>query len=91
MAKVIVQVSGGLVQDVFKTEDGNINGVVIMDFDTEGEDGDNLTITQDDQGSEINACIYEMPFSELPADCDVLRLYNKWKEETLKQKEPNHG
>ena len=79
MSKIIVQIEGGLVQqasilknDLFPGD--NVDGVIVVDFDTDGADGDELTETTDKDGAYLDAVIHEEEIWKLKSDCDVERV-----------------
>jgi len=73
MAKLIICVQDGCVQEVYKVDDGMIDGVVLIDRDDVG------IATVDSDGFEIDAGINKMPIRCVDENDDVKRLYKKWK------------
>jgi hypothetical protein len=78
MSKVIVTVEGGLVQwalllknDLFP---GPIDGVIVMDFDTEGADGDEVTEIFDESGLLTEALVHEEEILPVENTSDATRL-----------------
>jgi hypothetical protein len=78
MSKIIVHLEGGLVQDVYLTGKGKVTEAVVMDFDTEGADPDEITavITKDENVAE--ACIHTEAISRLPRDSNLDRLLKEY-------------
>jgi hypothetical protein len=77
VSKVIVTLEGGLVQWAFLLKNdlfpGEIDGVIIMDYDTEEADGDELTEARDSSGGLIEAVIHEEGVLDVQ-DSEVERL-----------------
>lgn len=78
MSKVIVTVEGGLVQwalllknDLFP---GPIDSVIVMDFDTEGADGDEVTEARDTSDGLIEALVHEEEILPVEHTSDATRL-----------------
>jgi len=79
MSKIIVQVEGGLVQGAFLLKNSlfpndKVDGVIVLDFDVEGADGDEITETRDKDGALLEAVIHEEDIMTLPKGSDVQRL-----------------
>ena len=74
MSKVIIQLDGGLVQDVFLRGTGKISRAVIVDEDVEMCDPDNLITVKDGQGKTYTASVHSNTVSRLPKDSDVDRI-----------------
>jgi hypothetical protein len=79
MSKIIVQVEGGLVQGAFLLKNSlfpndKVDGVIVLDFDVEGADGDEITETRDKDGALLEAVINEEGIMTLPKGSDVQRL-----------------
>ena len=83
MSRIIVQVGGGLVRDVFKTGKGDPTEVVVVDLEAEQEelnsDPDRVTTYEEESGREGQAIIQDYGFSKLPKNCDVRRSVKAWK------------
>ena len=80
MAKIVIQLDGGLVQWVYKRGRGEITGCIVLDCDTEGADEDELTTIVGDDGRPTDAVIHDEGFVDLPKGCEIDRLieaYNK--------------
>ena len=79
MAKVVIQLEGGLVQGVYLLQNklfsgSKIDGVVVVDFDTEGADSDEITSTQDKNGALLEAVVHAETIDPLPKGSDVHRV-----------------
>ena len=85
MSRIVIQMEGGLVQDVFISGIGKPTTAVIVDFDTEGADDQELTSIDDTGGwKRIDACIHTEKLHTLPRKSDVARLvkaYDKKQED----------
>jgi len=93
MAIVIIQLEGGLVQNAFLMKNelspkAQVEGVLVVDFDTEGADGDELTVTTDQTGAYLEALTHEESFFKLKPDSDVARIARAFYEPTLVAKTP---
>lgn len=75
MSKLIIQVGGGLVQDVFKKGLGVIEEVITVDFDVDDSlsDPGNIKIPFGKAGY-IEADVQKMRVRRLPKDCDVDKI-----------------
>jgi hypothetical protein len=71
MSKIIIQLQGGLVQDVFIKGLGKPTAAIVIDEDTEGTD-DYLTYVGED-GEEHQASIHTEKISKLFKGCDMER------------------
>ena len=72
MSKIITHLSGGLVQWVTKMGKGKIDGVIIVDTDTEDTSIDEgLTVITDSNDREATAWIHEEPIYEAKKDTDI--------------------
>jgi hypothetical protein len=79
MARIIVHLEGGLVDDAFLEGKGPVTGVVVMDFDTEEADQNELT-TIKVRGKEVQAYIHTEPINRLlksSVHARLLRSYDK--------------
>lgn len=72
MSKLIIQLQGGLIQDVFNMGTGTIKKVIVVDHDI-NDAPMNITVTGKD-GDTFTAAVHSMPINKLPKDCDVERL-----------------
>ena len=80
MAELVIQLEGGLVQWVYKRGKGEITGSVVIDFDTEGADKDEVTTVTGDDDRPTEAVIHDEGFVTLKPGCEIDRLieaYNK--------------
>jgi hypothetical protein len=80
MAELVIQLEGGLVQWVYKRGSGEITGSVVIDFDTEGSDKDEITSVKGDDGNPTEAVIHDEGFITLEPGSEIDRLieaYNK--------------
>jgi hypothetical protein len=77
MSKIVIQVSGGIVQDVFiiQKEVRKLRGAVIVDFDSDGDIKDPKITTVD---KNLYAYVDEVNIKQLPADSDVQKLLTKY-------------
>jgi hypothetical protein len=76
VSKLIVVLEGGLVNEAHLLKSdlfpGDIvNGVIVVDWDVEGADGDETTEARDKDGGLIEALIHEEDISSLPKDCNL--------------------
>ena len=82
MSRIIVQIGGGLIRDVFKTGKGEPKEVVVVDLEAEQEeldsDPDRVTTYKYESGKEAKAIIQDYGFSKLPKNCDVRRSVKAW-------------
>jgi hypothetical protein len=79
MARIIVQVEGGIVQGTFLLKNNEfpgdkVDGVLVVDFDTEGADGDEITETRDKKGGLLEALIHEEKVTPVPSGSDSHRI-----------------
>jgi len=74
MSRIVIQMEGGLVQDVFISGIGKPTTAVIVDFDTEGATEEELTSAVLENGWGIDACIHTEKLHTLPKKSDVARL-----------------
>jgi hypothetical protein len=80
MSKLIIQVGGGLVQDVFRSGKGKMTKVFIVDFDDEEFVLEEITQTKDLSGAYLGAYIIEQDINKLPINSDVdliIKAYEK--------------
>ena len=72
MAKttLIVNVSGGLVQDVTYDGDPPDVNLIVIDWDNDGDTNDELIPVTDSIGREHLANVYEETVIPLPAECE---------------------
>jgi len=78
MSKIIVQLEGGLVQGAYLLKNSlfpndKVEGVIVVDFDTEGADADEITETRDKDRALLEAVIHEEDIMSLPNGSDVHR------------------
>ena len=83
MAKVIVHLEGGLLQWAYILKNkqfpgDKVTGVVVVDFDTQGADADELTVTKDKNDAYLDALIHEEPLCALKPDSDVARVVDAY-------------
>jgi len=74
MSRIIIQLEGGLVQDVFIKGSDVPTKAVVVDFDTEDLEGNKVTKTRDVNGVQMEAAIHTEAINELPKGCDISRL-----------------
>jgi len=72
--QIVIQLDGGLVQDVFLRGRGKITGAVIVDEDVEMCDPDNLITVKIGRGKTYEAAVHSNTVSRLPKDCDVDKM-----------------
>jgi hypothetical protein len=82
MSKIIIQVSGGIVQAAFLIDKkvDKLEKIIVVDFDTDGNVDEKTTIVNED----LYAYIGELEISSMPRNCDVeklLKQYNHDKEQ----------
>jgi hypothetical protein len=77
MAKVIVTVEGGLIQGAILLKNeffpGKIDGVIVIDFDTQGADEDELVEAIGFSGEKLLALAHEEQIQSTE-DCDAVRV-----------------
>ena len=73
MSNIIIQLQGGLVQEVFTTGEGKPDLVYIIDEDTEDIDDECLTTYKTASGKTGRAVIHTGSINPLPKDCDMAR------------------
>ena len=88
MAELVIHLEGGLVQWVYKRGRGAINGCVIVDFDTESAELDELTTVKAKDGGDTQAVIHDEGIVKLPKGCDIDKLVAAYDKAI---KEVNHG
>jgi hypothetical protein len=71
MSKIIIQLQGGLVQEVFITGKGTPTKAIIVDEDTEGVDRDETTYYTTEDGNSAEACIHTEDIAKLRPGCDM--------------------
>ena len=72
MSKIIIHLSGGLVQWVTKMGTGKVDGTIIVDTDTEDTSiDDGLTVITDSNDREMTAWIHEEPIYPAKNDTDI--------------------
>jgi hypothetical protein len=74
MSRIIVQLDGGLVQDVFIQGRGKIIGAVIVDEDVQMCDPDNFVQVKIGRGKMYTASVHSNTVSRLKKDCDVDKM-----------------
>lgn len=75
---IVIQLQGGLVQEVFRVIHGDPTAVIIVDEDTEGADPEEITTVQTKNGKTYEACIHHEEISVLPSNSDVGRIVQKY-------------
>ena len=84
MSKIIIQVRGGLIRDVFQTKVSGPNQIIVVNFeDAEGEEG--TTKTRSSDGAFLEADVYDLGFSKLPKGSDVDRVVKAWEKNWKKE------
>jgi hypothetical protein len=72
--RIVIEIEGGLVQNVYTIADGETNNAVVVDYDTEGADSDDITFSKDSGGGQIEAIVHTEQLIKLPTNCDARRL-----------------
>jgi hypothetical protein len=93
MSKIIIQIQGGLVQDVFKVGSGKLTGYITVDEDAEGAE-DFTTVKCKTKNDPLGkgtfnyeaVCGGAYKISNLPKRSDVARMVNKFLKEKGKGK-----
>ena len=78
MSRIIIQLEGGLIQDVFKTGSNAVTEAVVMDFDCEGANPSDITTIKHKLGP-VRAIIGTHKITKLPNNCNIsylLRAYD---------------
>jgi hypothetical protein len=79
MSKIIIQLQGGLVQEVFIKGTGNPTKAIVVDEDVEGAEDNDPKITSIKIGKDTyKACIHIEAINELPKKSDVDRIVTKY-------------
>lgn len=82
MSEIIIQLQGGLVQEVFIKGTGVPRRAVIVDEDTEGAEIDDITIVNVGRGKGIRipyeACIHAESINRLKRGCDIDRIVKQF-------------
>lgn len=78
MSTIIIQLQGGLVQDVFVKGTGQATKAVVIDEDTEMLDGDRITEARSEDGALLEATIHTERVKPLPKGCDMERLLKEY-------------
>jgi hypothetical protein len=75
MSKILVMIDGGIVQGttILKTPllPGKVDGVIIIDWDTQGSEDDELTKASDPSGHVVEALVHEETFESADLDSDA--------------------
>jgi len=75
MSKIIIQLQGGLVQDVFLRGTGRNTGYITVDEDYDGADAEDITTVKAKTGDDYEAvCGGPYKISRLPKDSDVGKM-----------------
>lgn len=84
MSKIVIQVNGGIVQDVFivQEEIQKLSGAIVVDFDSDGDDTDPKITSVD---KKLYAYVGEVKINKLPEDSDVQKLLDKYFYERFKK------
>lgn len=78
MSEIVIQLDGGLVQDVFLRGTGEITKAVIVDEDVEMCDPDNLLSVELGKGKVYTASVHTNTVSQLPIDSDVDKMVARY-------------
>ena len=71
MSKIIIQLQGGLVQEVFIQGKGIPSKAIVVDEDVEGADLAEITTIKAASGSSYEACVHTEGLSKLPKNSAV--------------------
>jgi len=71
MNRLIIQLAGGLIQDVFKEKEGPVDSVLVIDEDTEGALDSEITEYRGEDGAYADAVIHTQKIKILPDACDM--------------------
>jgi len=74
MSEIVIQLDGGLVQDVFLRGEGTITKAIIVDEDVEMCDPDNLLSVEIGKGKVYTASVHSNTVTPLPVDSDVDKM-----------------
>jgi hypothetical protein len=77
MSKIIIQIQGGLVQEVFIQGKGIPSKAVVVDEDVEGSDDLDITVVELPEGL-YEACVHTEGIAKLRKGCDVDRMVKKY-------------
>ncbi|MBE3144538.1 MAG: hypothetical protein IMZ61_11535 [Planctomycetes bacterium] len=86
MSKIIIQLDGGLVQDVFLRGTGKITNAIIVDEDVEMCDPDNIVTTKIKGNKTYAAAVHTNPVSNLPKGSDVDNIVKEFLKKGRKDK-----
>jgi hypothetical protein len=85
MSKIIIQLQGGLVQDVFLKGTGKVTGYITVDEDYEGADDEEITaVNIPASGTEVPyeaVCGGPYEVKNLPKESDVDKMVTKFLKE----------
>jgi hypothetical protein len=71
MSKIVIQLNGGLVADVFSIGTGKVEDAIIVDYDVEGLCEKDYITAKDEEGNEQEASVHTESINELPIGSDV--------------------
>ena len=74
MSKIIIQLQGGLVQDVFIQGRGIPTKAIVVDEDVEGSDAEDITSVKLSRKKTYEAWIHTADINRLHKDTDVDRI-----------------
>jgi len=80
MSKIIIQLQGGIVQEVFIQGKGIPSKAVVVDEDVEGASPDEVLSVSASfiRGSFYEACVHTEGIAKLPKNSDVDRMVKKY-------------
>jgi hypothetical protein len=78
MSKIIIQLMGGLVQDVFIKGKGVPTRAIVVDEDVEGADPEDITTVKIGKDETYEACIHTEALNKLPQGSDVDLIIKKY-------------
>jgi len=80
MSKIIIQLQGGLVQDVFQQGEGIPIEALVVDEDTEGALPFEITTVKIGKRKTYEACVHRTDINWLPTGSDVEKIVNAFQE-----------
>jgi len=78
MSQIIIQLQGGLVQDVFICGTGKVSDAIVVDEDAQGADPKEITKVSLGRGRKYEACIHTEGVTKLPKGSDVDKIVTKY-------------
>ena len=78
MSTIVIQLQGGLVQEVFIRGTGPTMKAIVVDEDVEGADLEDITTVKIKNGSDYEACIHTEAINKLPKNSDVDHIVKEY-------------